>query len=164
MNTVYLLTGGNLGNRHYYLKRAAEIIEEKAGRITRTSSLYETEPWGFRSFQYFLNQALLLETKLDPQALLKELLVIEDHLGKLRNVRGYKSRSIDIDLLFFNNQTIRQAGLVIPHDKLHLRKFALYPMAEIAPGLIHPVLGKTIRELLEQCNDDHLVRKYMTVS
>jgi len=140
------------------LALAREKITAAAGRITKISPVYETAAWGKTDQPDFLNQALQLETALDAPALLDVLLGIELQMGRRREER-YGSRIIDIDILFFNDATIRLPQLAIPHPEIQNRRFALAPMSEIAPSLTHPILGRTIQQLLDACTDPLAVRK-----
>lgn len=158
MNISYLLIGGNQGERAAQLALAKENIAAQAGTLLRVSSLYETAAWGKTDQANFLNQALELRTSLQASALIDVLLEIEEQMGR-RRLERYGSRIIDIDILFFNDAIIRLPNLVIPHPEIQNRRFALTPMAEIAPLLIHPVLGRNIQELLEACTDPLAVRK-----
>lgn len=158
MNIAYLLIGGNEGDRLAYLQETVRRIETPDTRIVRQSAVYETAAWGKTDQPAFLNQALVLETSLDAPALLRQLLATEEQMGRVRYQR-YGSRTIDIDILFFNSAVIRLPELIIPHPEIARRRFALMPMDEIAPGYVHPVLGKTIHELLNQCPDKLEVKK-----
>ena len=158
MNISYLLIGGNQGERAAQLALAREKIAAAAGRLIRVSSLYETAAWGKEDQPDFLNQALELETGLEAAQLIDVLLDIEGQMGRRRDER-YGSRIIDIDILFFNDAIIRLPQLVIPHPEIQNRRFALTPMAEIAPILIHPILDRTIQQLLAACTDPLAVRK-----
>lgn len=160
MNTAYLLTGGNLGNRQENLENALEFIEEDCGRIIKTSSLYETAAWGPVSQPDFLNQVVKLETPLSPRTLLNNLLEIEKSMGRHREER-FSARNIDLDILFFNDLTVDEEGLIIPHPRLYTRRFVLVPLAEIAPGLVHPILQLTVQELLTLCKDPLDVKKFI---
>jgi len=158
MNTVYLLIGGNMGERELNLERARNLIGEKCGEVTTISSIYETAPWGETDQPVFLNQALQIITSLKPMPLLQKLLDIEKQLGRTRQVK-FGPRNIDIDILFYNEETHNYPLLTIPHPALQYRRFVLTPMNEIAPGFVHPVFKKTIAELLEECPDDLPVNK-----
>ncbi len=153
MNTVVLLIGGNEGERLMFLQQAVEQIEKRVGEVLKKSSIYETEPWGFSAEQNFLNQALVVSTGKSPQETLKECLQIEENLGRQRLSEGYASRTMDIDILFFNEEIIQTTELEIPHPRLHQRLFVLLPLVEIMPDFIHPVLKKNISALLENCQD-----------
>jgi len=158
MNIAYLLIGGNQGDRLAYLQETIRRIEAADARIVRQSAVYETAAWGKTDQPAFLNQALILETTLDAPILLKRLLAIEEQMGRIR-IERYGARTIDIDILFFNSAVIRLPELTIPHPEVARRRFALVPMDEIAPGYVHPILQKTIHELLDQCPDRLEVKK-----
>jgi 2-amino-4-hydroxy-6-hydroxymethyldihydropteridine diphosphokinase len=160
MKGIYLGLGSNLGNREDNIEQALRKISEVVGNIVSRSSIYETEPWGFLSGDQFLNLVIGVETNLTPSGLLGRLLMIESQLGRLRDGKQYSSRTIDIDILFYAMKRMNRAFLVIPHPKLHERKFILVPLCEIAPSLVHPVIGKTISELLEVCTDNSKVIKF----
>lgn len=152
MNTAYLLTGGNMGKREENLALAREAIQAYCGEIKAVSSLYETAAWGKTDQPSFLNQALQIETTLSPRQLLKQILKTEEQIGRKRKEK-YGPRIIDIDILFFNQQVFDSPSLKIPHPQIQNRRFVLTPLVEIAPGLIHPVLKKTISELLSATED-----------
>lgn len=158
MNTAYLLTGGNMGNRLNHLQQAAEWIQQKCGKILAQSSVYETEAWGKTDQPAFLNQALQIETDLSPDALMQALLDIETAMGRTRTIK-MGPRIIDLDILLIDDLIQTSALLTIPHPALTLRKFALLPLAEIAPLLMHPLEKKSILELLEICPDTLNVQK-----
>jgi 2-amino-4-hydroxy-6-hydroxymethyldihydropteridine diphosphokinase len=162
MKTVFLGLGSNLGDRAKILQDAKKNIEESIGRIKSVSLVYETEPWGFESESKFLNMVLSVETDLSPSGLLGRILMIESRLGRIRYKCGFKfsSRSIDIDILLYNNEVVNETALQIPHPGMHLRRFVLEPLSKIAPELIHPVLKKTILTLLEECKDTGKVVEY----
>jgi 2-amino-4-hydroxy-6-hydroxymethyldihydropteridine diphosphokinase len=158
MNISYLLIGGNQGDREAMLAEARTLISAAAGTIRKASSLYETAPWGKSDQGWFLNQALQVETEADPVTLLKTLLQIEEKMGRKR-AEKYGSRRIDIDILFFNDAILRQPELVIPHPEIANRRFVLEPLNEIAPDYLHPVLHRSVRELLVSCTDPLEVKK-----
>jgi 2-amino-4-hydroxy-6-hydroxymethyldihydropteridine diphosphokinase len=158
MNRTYLLIGGNVGNRHENLEKAAQLIDEQAGRIVNRSAVYETEAWGKNDQPAFLNQVLEIEARYQPQPLLDAILQIEQGMGRERKEK-YGPRTIDIDILLYDDIELDTDKLVIPHPQLHLRRFALSPLAEIAPDIIHPFLKKSIDELLLECSDKLAVKK-----
>ncbi|MBS3769953.1 MAG: 2-amino-4-hydroxy-6-hydroxymethyldihydropteridine diphosphokinase [Bacteroidales bacterium] len=164
MKEAVLLLGSNLGPRYKKLEDACDLIGKHAGKITKHSSVYESEPWGFQDENKFLNQVVFIETSLEPGALLRTLQDLEDKLGKKRTSQeeSYSSRTIDIDILFYHNEIIETGELSIPHKLLHRRKFTLLPLSEIAGNLIHPVFNKTILQLLAECPDDSKVYKTKT--
>jgi 2-amino-4-hydroxy-6-hydroxymethyldihydropteridine diphosphokinase len=161
MHKVYLLLGSNRGNKALLLEKAAERLRAVSLKPVVCSSLFESEPWGFNAEEWFLNEAALIETDLSPEVLLERILDIERGLGRVRGVvkGGYESREIDIDILLYDNLVIDSERLTIPHPRMHLRKFVLEPLMEIAPDIVHPVFRKTINELYKSCPDKSLVKK-----
>lgn len=158
MNRAYLLIGGNMGNREYCLIAAKEHLQLQCGPLVRQSSLYQTAAWGIEEQAPFLNQVVEILTSLLPEELLHTILLIEEKLGRKREAK-YGPRLIDIDILLFNDDVVQKDFLAIPHPQLHNRRFALMPLAEIAPDVVHPVLNKTIRQVLEECPDKLDVQK-----
>jgi len=159
MNEVFLCLGGNLGNRLENIEKAITLIANHLGAIVTKSSVYETAPWGSSSTKKHLNQCLLLHTKFESQRLMTELLAIEKKLGRKRGSSKNGDRVIDIDILLFNNETIKSKHLEVPHPRMHLRNFVLVPLNEIAPTKKHPILKKTINSLLKSSTDKLLVKK-----
>ena len=159
MNKVYLGLGTNLGDRKRNLREAIEKIEEHIGKVLKSSSVYETAPWGFEAENDFLNMVTEVETGLSPSELLKKIFEIESKLGRERTQDRYSSRVIDIDILFYDDLIVDQKGLKIPHRLMHERRFVLAPFCEIAPDLIHPMLKKSISVLLEECRDRTKITK-----
>lgn len=158
MHLAYLLIGSNLGDKASYLKNASSYIQQQCGQIVKQSSFYETEPWGFTEQPSFLNQALCIKTELSPAQLMHTLLQIESEMGRTRTLK-MGPRIIDLDILQIDQEIIDSPLLQLPHPAMHLRRFALIPMEEIAPNLVHPHLNKTITQLLEECSDQTNVQK-----
>lgn len=156
----YLLLGGNMGDRFYYFSSAISLIRERIGVITTTSSLYETEPWGFDHENWFLNQALIVKSALAPEEVLLKIHDIERTLGRIRDNSRYNGRNIDIDILFVDEEIYYSNNLVIPHPRLHQRKFALLPLLKIAPKLKHPLFDMSVEELTKSCKDTMKVNLY----
>ncbi|HTF27479.1 MAG TPA: 2-amino-4-hydroxy-6-hydroxymethyldihydropteridine diphosphokinase [Flavitalea sp.] len=159
MFKVYLLIGGNLGNREENLKTAVNLLQIEGGKVTGSSAIFETAAWGLTDQAPFLNRALLLETVHQPARLLEIILEVELKMGR---VRGEKNgpRIIDIDILFFDDLIISEPHLTIPHPLIQDRRFALAPMKDLEPHLKHPVLMKTISELFDECPDKLEVHIY----
>ena len=162
MNISYLLIGGNEGDRISYLAKAREFIGLAGCHIRLESSIYETAAWGKQDQSDFLNQALEIQTDQEAPVLMASLLEIEERMGRRREGK-YGSRIIDIDILFFNAAIIRLPQLLIPHPEIQNRRFVLTPMNEIAPLFIHPVLGKSIGDLLKECPDPLDVKKISVI-
>jgi 2-amino-4-hydroxy-6-hydroxymethyldihydropteridine diphosphokinase len=159
MNKVYLLTGGNMGDRERSLAMASELIGTECGQIIKTSSLYETAAWGKMDQPAFLNQALEIETTLNATQLIRHILKVEKKMGRVREEK-YGERMIDIDIIFFNNDILKTTFLKLPHPEMQNRRFVLVPLAEIAPDAIHPVFLKTVTELLKDCADKLEVTRF----
>jgi 2-amino-4-hydroxy-6-hydroxymethyldihydropteridine diphosphokinase len=151
-NKVFLGLGSNLGNREENLLKAQKLINKKVGKVHSKSSIYETAAWGITEQNAFLNQVLEIETVFSPDAVLHLLLKIEKNMGRIREIK-WGERSIDIDILYFNNEIISTENLAIPHPFIQERKFVLLPLCEIAPVFIHPKLKQSNLELLEKCQD-----------
>jgi len=159
MIKLYILLGGNLGDKQKVFSEARIKLGEQVGTITNQSAIYETEPWGFESDDIFWNQVLEISTALSPEEVLHQTQQIEQELGRIRKANQYDSRIIDIDILFYGNQVIEQENLIVPHPRIQERKFALIPLNEIAHELIHPVFQKSIRQLVDECLDSLNVEK-----
>lgn len=159
MNKAYLLTGSNLGERAMNLAQALEAIRIQCGDPVKVSALFETAPWGNSSQPAFLNQAMIIETSFTARQLLRKILKIEQALGRIRKEK-YGPRLIDIDILLYDNEVHNYDFLKLPHPEMQNRRFALQPLASIAPDVIHPVLKKSIHQLLDECPDPLPVKKY----
>ncbi len=158
MHKAYLLIGGNEGDRFAHLARARANIEHICGHERLASSVYRTAAWGKEDQPDFLNQVLLTDTELNAEILLQTLLGIETGMGRTRQER-YGPRIIDIDILLFDDLVLDKPGLQIPHPRMTERRFVLEPLAQIAPQLLHPVLHRSISELLAICPDPLTVKK-----
>lgn len=152
------MLGSNLGNKKINLSTARDHISKSVGTILRTSSLYQSEAWGITEQPSFLNQVLQIETILNPQQLLKEILNIELKMSRIRNGK-WKERIIDIDILYYDDIVIEETSLTVPHPEIPNRKFTLIPLCEIAPEEIHPILNITNTEILENTADILKVEK-----
>ncbi len=169
-NSVVLLIGGNEGDRVSLIMQAMVLIADRVGTVSVASSLFETEPWGFESPQRFLNQALVVDTDLPADEVLHRVLEIEKELGRIRpegfeaaslsKEKIYSSRPMDIDLIFYNNEVINTKDLIIPHPRMHQRRFVLEPLLQIIPDFIHPKLHKTVSQLYTECLDKGEVNIY----
>jgi 2-amino-4-hydroxy-6-hydroxymethyldihydropteridine diphosphokinase len=153
MSGIFLLLGSNLGDRRAYLEEAITLIGERCGAVTARSGVYRTAAWGKTDQPEFLNQAVAVDTIQTPYQLLSAILDIERAMGRER-LEKWGTRVIDIDMLLYNDEIIRSRDLVIPHPQLENRRFALTPLVEIAGAALHPVLGKTMKELLAACRDE----------
>ena len=153
MRKIYLSIGSNKGNRYSFIKEALRLIRKDIGKVVLMSKIYETKSWGFHSDD-FLNICIMIKSELLPAELLNKLKNIEDRIGRIRNSTKILAREIDIDILFYSDKIVDHEDLIIPHPRLHLRNFVLYPLNEIASDFVHPILIKPINELLEECEDN----------
>ncbi len=159
MNKAYLLIGSNQQNPQKQLLLAQKFITQKIGCFTRESLIYQTAAWGNTKQPDFLNQVLILETKLTAVQTMQAILDIEKKMGRIRTKKN-APRIIDIDILFFNKEIIHTKDLDIPHPRLQERNFVLIPLNQLSPNLKHPVLNKTINELLKTSSDSLTVKKF----
>ena len=160
MAKVYFLIGGNLGDRELILDQSINLMQQMIGNLLKLSPIYETEPWGFEHEQNFLNQVVVLESDMEPIQVLDRCQDIEKRMGRIRKENRYSERTIDIDILFYEDRIINSARLEVPHPRMKDRKFALCPLQDIAKEFIHPVFQKSITELLDECLDDSEVKEY----
>jgi 2-amino-4-hydroxy-6-hydroxymethyldihydropteridine diphosphokinase len=150
--TYHLIIGSNLGDRLQQLALAKKMINSEVGPVQKESSTYETQPWGFNEQPWFLNQVIEVRTSLSPMEVLKSIKAIEVKAGRNPGEKWH-ARHIDIDILMCGDLVIKENDLTIPHPHLQERNFVLVPLMELAPELMHPVLGKTIEELYFDCRD-----------
>lgn len=161
MNNAYLLIGGNLGDRLSNLQNAIQQIEMHVGKIISSSAIYETAAWGMTEQPPFFNQALHIQTSLTATVLMQQLLAIELSLGRERLI-PLGPRTIDLDIIYFNNEIIQNEMLSVPHPRMAQRNFVLIPLNEIAPNYLHPILNIPTSTLLKQCKDTSHVYKKTT--
>ncbi|OAQ42157.1 hypothetical protein A5893_03310 [Pedobacter psychrophilus] len=160
MCKVYLLLGGNLDNRENNISLALNHLEKEIGNIIQKSSIFETKAWGLHEQPDFLNIAVIINTNLEPLELLKKTQKIENLLGRRREEK-WGARTMDIDILFYDDRIIHTKELTLPHPLIAERMFVLIPLNEISPNLMHPVLYQTINQLLINCLDHLPVNKYL---
>lgn len=159
LNRVFLGVGGNLGDRLANIREAVELIGKRIGNIEKVSSVYLSEPWGFKHTKYFTNVVVELYTPLSADNVLSEAFEIEAELKRTRSGKGYEGRTMDIDILFFNDEIISTERLTVPHPHICKRLFVLLPMAEIEPEFVHPENNMQIRQLVEICPDMGKIRR-----
>jgi len=153
MSQAILLLGTNLGDKKRNLAIAREAIG-RFGKILGKSRCYESPPWGYQSTNSYLNQVLLVDTALGPEQLLVRLLETERAMGRVREEEGYADRTIDLDILDYGGNVWDSELLVLPHPRLHLRRFTLMPMVDVVPNWSHPTLKKSLATLLAECPDE----------
>ena len=159
MNAAFLCLGGNMGDRLANLATTKELILKEGIAITAQSAIYETQAWGAKSAPYYYNQCIKVETDLLAFELMQKLLDIEKKMGRVRSNDKNMSRTMDIDILLYNDSIINDFNVEVPHPRMHLRQFVLKPLSEIAAKEIHPVLHKTIGQLLLECRDTLTAKK-----
>ncbi len=158
IHKAYILLGSNKGQRKQFLSKAKKEIGEHCGRLLKESSVYETAAWGNTKQAAFLNLVIVIYTKLSPDELMKTLLRIETGLGRIRTEK-YGPRTIDLDILFYNELVYHSPVVTLPHPAIQDRKFVLVPLIELSPRKIHPVYKKTVSTLLKECADVLAVKK-----
>ncbi|WP_374163370.1 2-amino-4-hydroxy-6-hydroxymethyldihydropteridine diphosphokinase [Arcticibacter sp. MXS-1] len=163
MHEVYLSLGSNQGNRAIFLHQALVLIEKEVGEVVRSSAIYQTASWGREDLPEFLNQVVLIRTALSAEEVLTSILSIEKRLGRER-LEKWGARTLDIDILLFDDLIVNNRDLVIPHPLMHERRFVMAPLAEIAPELEHPVLATKIKFLLSQLSDGLFVKPFRSTT
>lgn len=158
MNRIYLLLGSNMGNSREQLITAIKLINKKIGKVTRHSNLYVTAAWGNTNQPDFLNQVIVVESKLAAVQTMQTILGIEEEMGRVRTVKN-APRIIDIDILFYNKEVIEEKILSVPHPQIPNRRFVLIPLNELSPNFKHPVFQQSIHHLLKICKDPLNVKK-----
>lgn len=166
MTKVVLIAGGNKGDKELLAARYRVLLEERVGKISRLSKIHHTPAWGFESEEEFWNQVVEIESCLSPVELLQKIHLIEAELGRQRDEEAkekclkqqrYASRTMDIDILFYGDEIIQSEELQIPHPRIQEREFVLAPLCEILPDLRHPLLGKTVSELMNDLTSDESI-------
>jgi 2-amino-4-hydroxy-6-hydroxymethyldihydropteridine diphosphokinase len=159
MHKVYLLLGSNMGNSEARLSKAIVHIEKKIGTLIRQSNLYVTAAWGNTRQPDFINQVIIVETALSATETMQAILNIEKKMGRVRTVKN-APRIIDIDILFFNKEIIQRQQLSVPHPQIQNRRFVLVPLNQLSPNFMHPVLNRSVHQLLMHCPDKLNVKKF----
>lgn len=164
MSIAYLCLGSNSGNRLQFIEQAISLINLAENiKIIRSTALYETEPWGVKKQNWFLNIIVEIKTDLSPQDLLLKCMSIEKTLGRNRDKeQRWGERTIDIDIILYNKDVVNTDMLTIPHPRMHQRAFVLVPLLELIPDFIHPVLNKTISDLYDELDNVEEVYLYGT--
>jgi len=159
MNTVYIQLGSNIGERESFITKSMHKVEDDIGKIITASSIFETTAWGNENQNNFLNSVIEIKTPFDAFTILQKSQEIENNLGRERSNK-WGERTIDIDILFYNNKIINTKELTVPHPLIQKRKFVLVPLSEIAPNYMHPILKKNISTLLSESKDTQKVLRY----
>ena len=162
MNKAIIQLGGNRGDMSTNFETAIQKIEERIGKVTLQSNLYETEPWGYDDVKWFLNQVIEVETNLSAKDVLKQTQKIEIEQGRevKENKDQYEGRPLDLDILFYNSEVIHTDELIIPHPYIRFRLFVLMPLCDHWSELVHPEFGLTIEELYKRCDDIGIIKRY----
>ncbi len=156
---LYLCLGGNIGKKSQIFQKSLFFIENRIGRIEQSSPLFISPPWGFVAKEEFWNQVIVVVTMLTPPEVLREIRKIESYFGRNRESGRYLSRRMDIDILFYDQLILKTEELTIPHPLMEHRKFVLMPLAHISPGFLHPVTGKSVAQMVTDCDDPSEVRE-----
>jgi 2-amino-4-hydroxy-6-hydroxymethyldihydropteridine diphosphokinase len=164
MAIAYLLLGSNLGDRENFLRQGLQLLIDTNNSLTNLSSIYESEAWGYTDSNTYLNIAVQLNTTLTPEQLLHKCKDIEKRLGRVKSSENYEARTIDMDIIFYDSVVYQTEILQIPHPRVQLRKFALLPISELCPDFLHPILAKTVAQLLTDCGDSGWVKKQKSLS
>lgn len=159
MAKVFFSLGSSLGAKQNLIESALKSIENQIGEILKISEVYETEPWGFQDENYFYNIAITVETEMQPLDLLDEIHKIENEHNRVRSGKRYIARTLDIDIIFYDDNVFYTENLQIPHKHAHKRKFVLQPIFDIDPDFIHPLLKESISKLLNRCEDNLYIKK-----
>lgn len=160
-HSVFLSLGGNIGDRELYIQGAISDIKAKIGDVKKLSNIYETEAWGVENQQAYLNNCIEIQTNLSEDDLLSQLLLIEQKHGRIRQENfQYQARTIDLDILFYDDNIINKSNLIIPHPRIQDRLFVLKPLHDIAPHFIHPTLNLSVSQLIDNCIDNLTVTLY----
>ena len=150
---IFLGLGGNIGKKSRIFKKTLSLIEARLGKIDRISPVYVSPPWGFEAREEFWNQVIVVNTRLTPREVLHETQKIEAYFGRKRESGRYLSRRMDIDILFYDQLVLVSEELSIPHPLVERRKFVLIPLASVSPDFRHPVTGKSVTEMISECDD-----------
>lgn len=159
MALAHISIGSNAGNRDQNIELSLQMIQEKIGRIVSQSHVYESQSWGYEG-QNFLNLTVLVKTALKPVEILNANQVIEKEMGRIKIPGRYTDRTIDLDILFYEDLVLNTEKLSIPHPHLQNRLFVLIPLMDISPDFTHPVFHKNIQQLREECADTGWIRKH----
>ena len=159
IENIFLGLGSNQGDRELNLKNSIKLLNSRVGKVLNTSGIYESEPWGVKNQNYFLNQVIEIETHIDPNDLLNICKNIEYDMGRKPEIRWGK-RVIDIDILYYQSKIINQEKLIIPHKLMHKRKFVMIPLNDLNENHLHPILKITNKEILNKCIDSCKVKHY----
>lgn len=155
---IIILLGGNLGDSQSFFRKSISLFIESGYSVYKKSSIFKSKAWGYNSKNIYLNQVIILENNASPERILNTCLSIEKKLGRERdNSESYSDRPIDIDILYIEDMRVETEDLIIPHPRLHLRRFTLEPLTEILPDFIHPILKKDHKSLLLLCPDNDKV-------